>query len=79
MKKKPIKQSDTAQACRPQFDVLDLHLVDLIQSSRSGLIVATRHRRRRGSLDEDAITKGSSHPNEEGAPGSESAPQSPPS
>ena len=51
----------------------------MIQSSRSGPAVATQHRSRRGSLDEDAITKGSSHPNEEEASDSESAPQSLPS
>ena len=79
MKRKLVKQSNTAQACRPQFDALDLHLVDLTQSSRSGLAVATQHRRRRGCRDEDALTKGNSHPNEEEAPGSESAPQFPPS
>ena len=79
MKRNPLKQSATAQAYCPQFDVLDLHLTIIIQSSRSGLVVATQHRSRPGSLDEDAITKGNPHPDEEEALDSEFAPQSPPS
>ena len=78
-KENPVKHSDTAQACRPQFAVLDLRLVIIIQSSRCGLIVAAQHRSRPRTLDENAITKGNLHPNEEEAPGSDSAPQSPPS